>query len=91
MNKCPHCGQTAISTADKLFRANRLACQNCGRKLEVPHFLNILLGIGLLAVMFTIFTSDLEMPAQIALAVGVAIVLLIVYILLPLQLKQETP
>ena len=91
MNRCPNCGRTAITTTDKLFRASRLQCQNCGRQLEVPHILNILLGIGLLAVMVTIFTTDLDMPAQMALAVGVAVILLIIYILLPLQLKQETP
>jgi hypothetical protein len=57
----------------------------------VPHILNILLGIGFLALMVTTFTSDLEMTAQIALALGITIFLLIIYILVPLQLKQNTP
>ena len=90
MNKCPNCGETAVDAVDKLFRNNRLECQNCGRKLQVPHYANILLGIALLMAMFTIFTLNLDRPVQILLAVGVMILLLIFYILLPLDLKQNT-
>ena len=89
MNKCPNCGESAVSAVDKLFRNNRLECQNCGRKLQVPHYANILLGIALLMAMFTIFTLNLDRRVQISLAVGVMILLVIVYLLLPLELKQN--
>jgi hypothetical protein len=55
----------------------------------MPHYANILLGIALLMAMFTIFSLNLDRPVQIWLGVGVMILLVISYALLPLGLKSS--
>jgi hypothetical protein len=64
-NTCPHCGQTAISSAQKLFLGpvRALSCRSCHRAVTVP-IASLGPGIGLMLALL-VLSNVLSGPYRI--------------------------
>lgn len=88
MNKCPNCGETAVGLTDKLFKTSKLTCQHCGTKLKLPSNTNLAV-IAVVLISWLIFPLfNLDTMTQILFGVGIVVVVGIVLVLLPLQIKE---
>ena len=89
MHKCPSCGEPAVKTFDKLWKTNKLVCQNCGQKLQIPSLANIIISVSTLILFIGVWSLDVTMMIKLLIIAGIILIAAVVFFVLPLQPKPD--
>ena len=89
MNKCPKCGEPAVKVFDKLFKTNKLVCQNCGEKLQIPSMANYIISFVTLVLFIGVWSLDATSLVKFGIIAVIILFFAVVFFVLPLQSKPN--